>query len=296
MKKIKDSKLLSSLAILLVYVTGSILGIILFKVFNYPLALNLLLVDVIITFYVFLFSLIFNNASVYDPYWSVLPVVVIGAFFISNEFNIVSFLIFLSVLIWGIRLTLNWLYTFPNLHKQDWRYQMLKEKSKKLYVFVNFLGIHLFPTLVVYLCILPAVLTINTNPSFSILNVLGFVLCLIAIMLELIADVTMHRFRKQKTGGLIRVGIWKYSRHPNYLGEILMWFGILLQSISAVESNIFLIIGPIVNLLMFLFISIPMAEKRQSLKHGFSEYKKQTRMLLPIPRFNKKMEEINDQN
>jgi steroid 5-alpha reductase family enzyme len=97
-----------------------------------------------------------------------------------------------------------------------------------------------------------------------------------------IADIQMHKFRKNRNGSFIRVGLWKYSRHPNYLGEILMWWGVGLSVVFACPSAWYLLVGAIANTVLFLVVSIPMADKRQSKKDGFVEYKKQTRMLLPI--------------
>ena len=91
----------------------------------------------------------------------------------------------------------------------------------------------------------------------------------------------MHKFRKNRTGNFIRTGLWKYSRHPNYLGEILMWWGIGLCGF-VLTANFKMLFGAIANTALFLFVSIPMADKRQSKKEGFKEYKSSTRMLLPI--------------
>ena len=92
----------------------------------------------------------------------------------------------------------------------------------------------------------------------------------------------MHKFRKNRDGTFIRRGLWKYSRHPNYLGEILMWWGIGLSVVCATPNAWYLLAGAIANTVLFLAVSIPLAEGRQSQKDGFAEYKKQTRMLLPI--------------
>lgn len=193
----------------------------------------------------------------------------------------------IAVSLWGLRLTYNWFYTFKGLSHQDWRYTMLKEKSGKLYFFVNYFGIHMFPTLVVYLCILPAVLAIVNVVEFNFIAIIGFILCLIGVSLELFADISMQKHRKNGSGNLIRNGLWKYSRHPNYLGEITMWFGIMLLSIMVVKESPYLVMGAIINMLMFIFISIPMADKRQSQKEGYDLYKEETRMLLPVPKFKK---------
>ena len=97
-----------------------------------------------------------------------------------------------------------------------------------------------------------------------------------------IADIEMHQYRKHRESAFIRVGLWKYSRHPNYLGEILMWWGVALSVICAAPSAYYLAAGALANTVLFFAVSIPMADGRQSRKEGFAEYKKQTRMLLPI--------------
>ena len=112
--------------------------------------------------------------------------------------------------------------------------------------------------------------------------------CLGAIVLQGTADYQMHRFRRTKTGNFIRIGLWKHSRHPNYLGEILMWWGIALSAVCILPWRWYLIAGAVANTLLFLCVSIPMADGRQSRKAGFAEYKKQTRMLLPLPKFQQK--------
>jgi steroid 5-alpha reductase family enzyme len=89
----------------------------------------------------------------------------------------------------------------------------------------------------------------------------------------------MHKFRREGSGGFIRSGLWKRSRHPNYACEILMWWSVGLACFFALDYQLPLLTGALVNTLMFLFVSIPMADKRQSRKPGFEEYKKSTRML-----------------
>lgn len=279
----KKNRILSFIIVSIVYVFAAFVGVLVYNRLDFHYMINLLIADVVATTIVFIFSLIFRNASVYDPYWSVQPIVIVVLFAVNNEFTLTRLLVLVAIVLWGVRLTINWGYTFKDLTHQDWRYTMLKEKTKGFYPIVNYLGIHMFPTIVVYLCILPAVYLIKNDNQFNALSVIGFVLALVAVILQLVSDFQMHKFRKNRTSTFIRDGLWKYSRHPNYLGEILMWWSIFIMSILSLDGNYFLIIGTIVNTLMFLFVSIPMAENHQaSRKPGFSEYKKETRMLLPI--------------
>ena len=92
----------------------------------------------------------------------------------------------------------------------------------------------------------------------------------------------MHTFRKHRTSTFIRIGLWKYSRHPNYLGEILMWWGVGLSVALAAPHMWPLLLGALLNTALFLFVSIPLAEGRQGKKEGYLAYKAETRMLLPI--------------
>lgn len=290
MKQLKMNKAFGLTVIAAVYILVSAAGIRLYGQLPYPMWVNLLISDSAATLITFIFSLLWNNASVYDPYWSVAPIVIITAF-VANNYSFASPGVFFksaavpllfSVWIWGVRLTANWVYTFRGLHIQDWRYNMLKEKAGVLYPAVNLLGIHMFPTLIVYLCVLPAVYAIETGAAAVPMSYIGTAVCVFAVMIQSAADIQMHGFRKRGTGGLIREGLWKYSRHPNYLGEILMWWGVALQSVSVLPGKPYLFAGAAANTAMFLFISIPMADKRQARKSGYNEYREATRCLLPV--------------
>lgn len=279
---IRESKTKSILTITAIYLFAGIFGIYLAQCLPYAYWLNLLIADAAGTVLVFVFSMLLDNASVYDPYWSVFPVVAITVYSIGRNLTDLNLLHLAVIWFWGVRLTGNWVYTFGGLNCQDWRYTMLQKRTGKMYPFVNFLGIHMVPTLIVYLCVLPAIYAIEHHLDGGIVNYLFIFVSLCAVILQGTADHQMHAFRKCHRGELIRSGVWTYSRHPNYLGEILMWWGIGLSVAVPVPGARWLLAGAAVNTLLFLFVSIPMAEERQSCKTGFAEYKKTTRMLLPL--------------
>ena len=282
----KSNRLFSFIVVIAIYAITIILGIILYNYLNFHYLVNLLISDVVCTIVVFIFSLIFKNASCYDPYWSVAPVVVIIALCTKSSLNTPIILATIAIIIWGLRLTLNWAYTFKGLNFEDWRYVMLREKTKKFYPIINFLGIHLFPTLVVYFCMIPFVSLFYMDANMNVFSYICFGLLLLAPLIEGVADIQMHNFRKKQTHTFIRVGLWKYSRHPNYLGEILMWIAMALYAIFCIGFRWYFLVGAIINTLMFLFVSIPMAENHQKeRKPGFEEYKSQTRYLIPLKKF-----------
>ena len=284
---IKDNKTTGLIIISIIYIFASIIGIYVYsKLINdYPFYINLLISDTISTFFVFIFSSILSNSSVYDAYWSVQPIVILYFYMIYYKNTNEIFLLFLSILFWGIRLTLNWVYTFTNLTIQDWRYSKIKNKTGIFYPIVNFVGIHYFPTLIVYFCVLPSVYLVfyqneNKLNLFSIIFLIG---SFFSTILEAEADREMHVFKKKKdNNNFIRIGLWKYSRHPNYLGEILFWWFIGLYCISIIKDYYFILIGAFLNTMLFIFISIPLADNHQRRKNGFEQYYKETRMLLPL--------------
>ncbi|MBQ7822372.1 MAG: DUF1295 domain-containing protein [Clostridia bacterium] len=284
MKKLKQNRAASFAAVALVYIIAAAVGIVVYGMLDLQWWISLLIADTAATVVTFIFSVIFGNASVYDPYWSVQPPIILAAFAIGRKLTSLGVLLLIAVFFWAIRLTANWAYTFANLDHQDWRYTMLKEKTGSLYPIVNFFGIHMVPTLVVYGCILPAVHAIINGLTSNALSVFFICVSLGAATVQGIADIQMHRFRRARSGAFIRTGLWKYSRHPNYLGEILMWWAIALSVVCAESGTWYLTAGAIANTVLFFAVSIPMADGRQSRKEGFAEYKRETRMLLPVKR------------
>lgn len=286
MDRIKNSRAASFVTVGIIYVLAGAAGIVTYRYVSLDWRLALLIADLVSTVVTFVFSVIFANASVYDPYWSVQPPVILIAYAIGHGLTPFGVLLMTAVCFWALRLTANWAYTFKGLDSQDWRYTMLNEKTGRFYPIINFVGIHTVPTLVVWGCILPAVYAVRTGLELTVPGVIFVLLSLGAAVLQGVADIQMHRFRKHRRGGFIRNGLWKYSRHPNYLGEILMWWGIALAVVSTAPEAWYLVFGAVANTVLFFTVSIPMADGRQSRKEGFDEVKRQTRMLLPIPRFS----------
>lgn len=132
MRTLKQNRTASFIILSLVYVFAVILGLLTYRSLKLNWWLSLLIADVVATVLTFIFSLVFNNASVYDPYWSVQPPVILIAFALGKKISIFGILLIIVVLLWAIRLTANWAYTFLDLTHQDWRYTMLSQKNGKV--------------------------------------------------------------------------------------------------------------------------------------------------------------------
>lgn len=242
--------------------------------------------DFVGTVIIFLFSLFLGNSSMYDPYWSVAPIVILGYLLIVSGVDLLDGrFILLSIIVtyWGVRLTHNWLKTWPGLGHEDWRYTKLADDMGVFYWPVSFLGIHLMPTILVFLGCLPFIPIIISGEPLIWTDFLGFAISFVAIEIERRADLQLRAFKQNPLGKKVcEVGLWKYSRHPNYFGEISFWGGIFIMALGLNPSdNLVYGIGFLSMVLLFVFISIPMMEKRQILKDGYSDYKKRAWMLVP---------------
>lgn len=301
MASMTSSRKLSFIILALIYIAAFVIGWLSFgwmESFCSNNYLSLFVADVMATVFVWLFGLVYKNVSVYDPYWSVAPPIVLTVWAIYyNNVGMAGILLLIAVWYWGIRLTGNWAYTFRNLDTEDWRYTKYRTEQKPfIFHLINFFGLNMMPTIVVFLAMLPALDLLegvvvhnewlypgnNIRPMMTFVypcswvTCIGFIICIVATTIQLISDNQRHRFAKEHKGEVCKVGLWKQGRHPNYFGEIMMWWGVWLMNPLP-----FLLAGPIAMTCLFLFISIPLMEGRQlKNKPGYAEYKKETRILI----------------
>ncbi|MCA9578559.1 MAG: DUF1295 domain-containing protein [Polyangiales bacterium] len=244
------------------------------------------LADFVATCAVFAFSVAFSNSSFYDAYWSVIPPL-IGAFFLTHATDATlsrQALCLGLCTLWGVRLTYNWAVGWTGLHHEDWRYVDIKAKTGALYWPASFAGIHMFPTVEVFLACLPMWPAMTSDAPLSWIDGVATVVTLGAIVIEAVADEQLRAFAKtKKPGELIQTGLWRYSRHPNYFGELSFWWGIFLFGYAASPADwTWTILGTAAITFMFFFISVPMMEKRQlEKKPHFAGVIASTSMLIP---------------
>ena len=292
---LKLTKKQTGYVFILAYLISFIVGVISFYAFE-SLIDNVLLLsfvaNLMMTIVIFAFSLITKNSSMYDPYWSVIPPVIIlwWVYYQAVMIDLTTVLLIVGIMLWAIRLTYNWWKNWTGFKEQDWRYDLIKEKTTKYYLLSNFGAIHLIPTLVVYIQLINAYEVIIKGGSINIWIILGFVLMLFATTIQFLADKQMYEFRQNRDSKsqIIDRGIWLYSRHPNYLGELSIWVGVYLMYLGISKTLDMNILYPLAMIALFLFISIPMMEKKLENRPGFNDYKKQVSMLIPYRKIKQK--------
>ena len=282
--KIELSRSLSFVIIAVVYMLAMVVGCIVFVALQSGMQelWALLAADVVATIVVWGFGLLFGNVSVYDPYWSVAPPLMFTAWAIyKGVFMLPVVLLLVAVWYWGVRLTGNWAYTFRGMGHEDWRYTRYRESQPPLlFHLTNFLGLNMMPTVLVFFAMLPGWGLFGGAECNGIVLWCGFLISIAAATIQLVADTQIHRFRNAHPGQYCNVGLWRKGRHPNYFGEMLMWWGVWVMYASGGGLD-WRILCPVAMSALFLLVSIPMMERRQRKnKPGYEEYRKHTRMLI----------------
>jgi steroid 5-alpha reductase family enzyme len=243
--------------------------------------------DIAATIVVFIFSVIFNNSSVYDPYWSLAPILIALYWTFLPSSNAVIFrqiAVLLLLAVWAARLTYHCLDHWQGLKHEDWRYAEMR-RTGRFYWLISFFGFHFFPTVIVFLgCLsLYPALSVGSKP-FGVLDILAIAVTVSAIWIETRADRELRTFisRRKSAGENIRTGLWAHSRHPNYFGEVLFWWGLYLFALSANLAYWWAVIGPVCITLLFIFVSIPMMDRHLlNKKPAYAETMKRVSSLVP---------------
>jgi len=218
---------------------------------------------------IFFFSYRYRNSSIFDPFWSVMPPPIALYFaYLGLETGadpLRTGLVLSLVFFWAIRLTWNCMRLWTTMDHEDWRYLDFKKRIKKGYWPFSYLTFHLFPTVMVYLgCLALYPALAIEGQTIGALDLLAAAVTLMGVLFELFADNQRVAFSRNPAnkGKSITSGLWAYSRHPNYFGEISFWVGLYLFALAAAPVHWWVGVGCLAMFLMFQFGTLPMMEKR----------------------------------
>lgn len=235
----------------------------------------------------FLVSLVKKRNDVADVAWGLGFVLMAWtSFFLSEDFSVRGLLVSVLVSIWGVRLA--WHIHARNKTKtEDFRYKTWRNEWGKWFYVRSYGQVYLLQGALLFVIALP-VLIINTNsgPSLGLLDFIGTGVWLFGFYFEAVGDAQLARFitNPQNKGKLMQSGLWAYSRHPNYFGEVTQWWGIWLLTLS-LPGGWFSVISPLTITFLILKVSgIPLLEKKLAEHPEFAEYKRTTSMFLPFPK------------
>lgn len=241
--------------------------------------------DFAATLVVFGFSVGYGNSSLYDPYWSAAPLPI--AIYWTGAPGLRQLLILALVALWGVRLTGNWVARWRGIGDEDFRYQEIRRRTGRLYWPASLVSIHLMPTIWVFLGLLPLYPALARPNPITVLDVTALVVTAAAIAIEAAADRQLRVFLRTRRDpeAVLDKGLWARCRHPNYLGEVLFWWGLYLFGVAAEPAWAWSGVGPLSITLLFVFVSVPWMDRRLLLRHpAWAQTMKSLPALLPWPR------------
>ena len=237
---------------------------------------------------VFVVSIIKKRNDVADIAWGLGFVLLTWlAFFIVSQYGSMALLVNCLVSIWGLRLA--WHIYHRNRGKaEDRRYLEWRKQWGKKFYFRSYFQVYILQGILLFLIALPMLIINKSSDGVSVVfGVVGLFVWTIGLYFESVSDIQLAKFTKTPVnkGKLMEEGLWKYTRHPNYFGEALLWWGICFYALGF-PNGWFTLISPIVITLLLRFVSgVPMLEKKYANHPDWKEYKSKTAAFIPFVKF-----------
>ena len=204
---------------------------------------------------------------------------------LNESLNPRAYLVMALVIAWGMRLSLH-VYLRNKGKPEDARYRAWRQEWGNNANIRAFLQVFLLQGLLLLVISLPITSAMMAGSSaFTLLDATGLFIWTTGFLFEAIGDWQLLRFKKDPAhkGRIIKTGLWRFSRHPNYFGEVTLWWGIYLIALSSGASWP-VIIGPLTITLLILKVSgIPMLEKKYEGNPEFEAYRRRTSAFFPMP-------------
>jgi len=235
-----------------------------------------------------------NRYDMIDIAWGVSFIVIVTTVFAANDrmFNeFLPTLILLLVLAWGFRLALHIYQRWSRTTHEDHRYVDMRKKYAKMLggVIVNmYLKVFVVQAVLAVVICTPAIIALSQGVAdVSLLVWIGLVMWCVGFYFEAVGDYQLKQFiaKPDNKGKLMESGVWRYTRHPNYFGEITQWWGVYVIAYVAAPGLWWLsLIGPLTITILLVFISgVPLTERHFEGRKGWAAYKRRTSMLFPLP-------------
>lgn len=233
-------------------------------------------------------SVVVEDASIVDRFWGAgFALVALVSLSYSDTATPRALLLLLMAAVWGLRLSAyitwrNWNQT------EDYRYAAMRKRHGSRFVFVNLCTVFLSQGVLTWFISLPLQVGISAKPSpLNFLDCVGVALWLVGVLFEAIGDFQLARFKADPSNKrqVMDRGLWRYTRHPNYFGNALLWWGIYLVAASAPPYGAYTILSPALMTFLLLRVSgVRLLEKRlRTTKAAYANYAARTNAFIPGP-------------
>ena len=251
-----------------------------------PLLLSTLAISIAVQAAFFAFAATLKTDKVTDLSYGLTFIILANVLLFRHAtWQVPQVVLALMVVLWGVRLAGYLLFRIVRM-KRDPRFDGVRER------FWSFAKFWLFQGIAVWVIMLPVIAWFASPGPGNWLMPVGAAVWLTGLVIETVADAQKFR-HKSRPGGdrsWVDTGLWRYSRHPNYFGELLCWWGVFVFVAGDLSGWWWLAIaGPALITLLLLFgTGVPTLEKSANRKWGddpaYAEYRRRTRLLVPLPR------------
>jgi steroid 5-alpha reductase family enzyme len=235
-----------------------------------------------------LVSVAVRDASIVDMVWGAGFVLVAWvAFFLGGGAEPRRMLMAAMVTVWGLRLSLY--LTRRNLGKgEDYRYQAMRKQHGTRFPLVSLWRVFILQAVVLWIVSLPVQAAQHeTSPAtLQWLDFAGLGVWSVGLFFEAVGDAQLARFKANpdSAGQVMDRGLWRYTRHPNYFGDFMVWWGIYLVALSTLTAW-WTFIGPALMSFFLMRVSgVPLLERSLRAKRpGYEAYIAKTSAFFPRP-------------
>lgn len=229
-----------------------------------------------------LISLVKKDVSVVDTLWSLFFIIACVYFFTQlDELSLRAQALFAMVIAWGLRLA-GYITIRHWSHEEDHRYQTIRENNSPGFEYKSLYLIFGFQTVVAWIIAMPLFYGMSTDAAFGWLDLLGIALWFVGMYFEVVGDYQLWKFKSDASnkGKILTGGLWQFTRHPNYFGEFLIWWGYFCIAISS--GAYWIVISPLLmSFLLLKFSGVVHLEKTMKARPGYEGYMKNTNAFFP---------------
>jgi steroid 5-alpha reductase family enzyme len=232
-------------------------------------------------------SLMVKNASIVDIVWGLGFAVTSWVLALTVDGDSTrQILLAVMVGVWGVRLG-GYLAKRNIGHGEDWRYKAMRKKKGPKFGLISLVTVFGLQGLLMWIVSLPVQFgNADDTPGVGPIAVMGIIVWLVGLSFEAVGDMQLARFKKNpdNAGKVMDKGLWSLTRHPNYFGDALLWWGIGLVG-AETGSGVIGLVGPLVMTVFLLRVSgVPMLERSlMKRREGYAEYVARTSGFIPRP-------------
>jgi steroid 5-alpha reductase family enzyme len=222
----------------------------------------------------FLIAMQIKDNSIADIAWGIgFVIIAISLLLQTPQIQVSQIIISSLVSIWGLRLS-SYIYIRSIGKGEDFRYANWRASWGKNFILLSYVRVFMLQMLIMFVIAMPLFVCAYSNIEMIFSRWVGFIVALLGLIIEVISDYQMFVFKRvtRNKGQILQNGLWRYSRHPNYFGESMFWWGVGIFALTLKSYCISFISSALITFLLLNVSGIPMLERKYQNNIAFQKY------------------------